>query len=219
VGEGPGVRAGLPQEDSQTFDPYYKWLGIPPNKQPPNHYTLLGIGLFESDAVVIQTAAEQRTIHLRSFHLGPRAALSQRLLNEVSSAKACVLDPPKKAAYDATLREQLASDAGRAAKGAGSESPAADGLDPALAFLEQLNEPGATPAARRRSASRGMGRILPRWLAIAGAAGAAVVLLTIIVIVRNRQGEELARVAAPTGSQISVEPGGNVTVTLPDASP
>ena len=27
------------------FDPYRKWLGIPPQEQPPNHYRLLGIGL------------------------------------------------------------------------------------------------------------------------------------------------------------------------------
>ena len=26
-----------------NFDPYYKWLGIPPEEQPPNHYRLLGI--------------------------------------------------------------------------------------------------------------------------------------------------------------------------------
>lgn len=23
------------------FDPYHKWLGIPPKDQPPNHYRLL----------------------------------------------------------------------------------------------------------------------------------------------------------------------------------
>ncbi len=36
------------------FDGYYKWLGIPPSEQPPNHYRLLGLGLFESDPDVIQ---------------------------------------------------------------------------------------------------------------------------------------------------------------------
>jgi hypothetical protein len=45
----------------EAFDPYYNRLGIAPDKQPPNHYALLGIVLFESDRVVIQTAAEQRT--------------------------------------------------------------------------------------------------------------------------------------------------------------
>ena len=36
-----------------TFDPYHAWLGIPPKDQPPNHYRLLGIELFEQDTEVI----------------------------------------------------------------------------------------------------------------------------------------------------------------------
>ena len=32
----------------ETFDAYHEWLGIPPKDQPPNHYRLLGIELFES---------------------------------------------------------------------------------------------------------------------------------------------------------------------------
>ena len=42
---------------STSFDPYHKWLGIPPDQQPAHHYRLLGIGLFESDADVIEAAA------------------------------------------------------------------------------------------------------------------------------------------------------------------
>ena len=34
---------------SSGFDPYHKWLGIPPQDQPPNHYRLLGVELFETD--------------------------------------------------------------------------------------------------------------------------------------------------------------------------
>ena len=30
---------------SAGFDPLYKWLGIPPDEQPPHHYRLLGIGI------------------------------------------------------------------------------------------------------------------------------------------------------------------------------
>ncbi len=30
-----------------NFDPYHKWLGIPPDEQPANHYRLLGLELFE----------------------------------------------------------------------------------------------------------------------------------------------------------------------------
>jgi hypothetical protein len=42
------------------FDPYYKWLGIPPKDQPANHYRLLGVSLFEPDPEVIASAADSR---------------------------------------------------------------------------------------------------------------------------------------------------------------
>ena len=41
-----------------AFDPYHKWLAIPPEEQPPNHYRLLGFPQFEFDADVIEGAAE-----------------------------------------------------------------------------------------------------------------------------------------------------------------
>ena len=34
---------------NEAFDPYYKWLGIPREEQPPNHYRVLGIRVFEED--------------------------------------------------------------------------------------------------------------------------------------------------------------------------
>ena len=69
------------------FDPYYKWLGIPPEEQPPNHYRLLGLRLFESDPEVIESASDQRMAHLRTYQTGQYSALSQKLLNEVAGAK------------------------------------------------------------------------------------------------------------------------------------
>ena len=94
---------------SVKFDPYYKWLGIPPAEQPPNHYRLLGINLFESDPEVVQAAADQRMIHLRSFQTGQNSALSQKLLNETAAAKICLLRNDRKAQYDAELRARLAA--------------------------------------------------------------------------------------------------------------
>jgi hypothetical protein len=91
-----------------SFDPYYKWLGIPPKDQPPNHYRLLGIELFEADPDVIDSAAHQRMLHLRGFQAGQHSADSQRLLNEIAAARICLLAPEKRAAYDAWLREHLA---------------------------------------------------------------------------------------------------------------
>ena len=89
----------------QAFDPYHKWLGIPPEEQPANHYRLLGIQDFEEDPDVVQSAADQRMAHLRTYQTGRYADWSQRLLNEVAAAKICLLNPAKKAAYDEHLRE------------------------------------------------------------------------------------------------------------------
>ncbi len=91
------------------FDPYHVWLGIPPGDQPPNHYRLLGLALYETDANVIAHAADRQMAHLRSFGTSKHANLAQRLLNECAAAKVCLLRPEKKAAYDNTLRAQLAA--------------------------------------------------------------------------------------------------------------
>jgi hypothetical protein len=90
------------------MDPYHVWLGIPPEEQPPNHYRLLGLALFESQPDVIATAADRQMGHLRTFQSGKHSALSQRLLNEVAAARVCLLTPAKKAAYDEPLRQQMA---------------------------------------------------------------------------------------------------------------
>ncbi len=92
---------------SGSFDPYHKWLGISPRDQPPHHYRLLAIDLFESDPDVISSAADQRMGHVRAFQTGKHSALSQQILNEIAAARVCLLNPEKKAEYDRRLREQL----------------------------------------------------------------------------------------------------------------
>jgi len=91
-----------------VFDPYYKWLGIPKWEQPPNHYRLLGINLFENDPDVIETAADRQMAHIRNYQAGKHSELSQRLLNELSAARLCLLNAEKKKAYDEKLRTDLA---------------------------------------------------------------------------------------------------------------
>ena len=86
------------------FDPYRKWLGIPPEEQPPNYYRLLGLAVFEGDADVISHAADRQMAHVRTFQTGRYAALTQQLLNELSAARLCLLDKGKKTQYDAMLR-------------------------------------------------------------------------------------------------------------------
>jgi hypothetical protein len=91
------------------FDPYHKWLGIPADEQPPNHYRLLGIRVFETDPDVIQSAADQRMAHVRTFQIGANAELSQKLLNELAAARVCLLKSERKATYDAELKRKLAT--------------------------------------------------------------------------------------------------------------
>lgn len=92
---------------SENFDPYYKWLGIAPAEQPPNHYRLLGLNLFESDPDVIESGSDRQMTHLRSFQTGPRLRECQQLLNEVAAARVLLLDVQKKQAYDRALQASL----------------------------------------------------------------------------------------------------------------
>ena len=101
------VAASSKHVEPSTFDPYHRWLGIPPKHQPPNHYRLLGLELFESDPEVIRDAVEQRMAHVRTYQLSQYVEISQRILNEIAAAKIALLDPARKTAYDARLRQQL----------------------------------------------------------------------------------------------------------------
>lgn len=100
--------------NAQPFDPYYKWLGIPSGEQPPNHYRLLGITLFEEDPDVIANAADQRMLLMKNFQTGKSSGTSQRILNEIAKTKVCLLNQEKKADYDAQLRQQLHAQAAAA---------------------------------------------------------------------------------------------------------
>lgn len=94
----------------EAFDPYYRWLGIPPKEQPPNHYRLFGIELFESDRDVIDSVASRHMAYLQEINQGPHVREAQQLLNELATARRCLLDPEKKAAYDTELKTKLAAE-------------------------------------------------------------------------------------------------------------
>ena len=98
-----------------SFDPYHKWLGIPPHLQPAHHYRLLGVAEFETDADVIDAAANQRMSSLHEMAGGPLVEHSQRLLNEIAAARLTLLDPEKKSAYDRQLRAAARPQAGTSA--------------------------------------------------------------------------------------------------------
>jgi formylglycine-generating enzyme required for sulfatase activity len=152
---------------ADAFDPYYVWLGIPPAEQPANHYRLLAINLFESNAEVIENAADQRMVHLRTFQIGRQADLSQRLLNEVATAKVCLLRPEKKAAYDQQLQRQLQAKAAAAAE----QQPE---IDSQLALaLEREAQRGRSHARQAPQPGRG---------AILGITGAIAALAVVVAV-------------------------------------
>jgi hypothetical protein len=94
------------------FDPYHKWLGIPPEEQPPHHYRLLGLRPFESDADAISNAADRQMRHLKTYAASVHGAAAEDLLDAVAKARVCLLNPGKKEVYDQELRAKLGEDAG-----------------------------------------------------------------------------------------------------------
>ena len=89
------------------LDPLHKWLGIPPSEQPPHHYRLLGIDLFESDSDVIDSGAQRQMSHVRTYALGPNKEASQTLLNQLAAARVALLNPATKKQYDQILRQEI----------------------------------------------------------------------------------------------------------------
>src|SRR6267142_6947814 len=160
---------------SERFDPYYTWLGIPPHEQPANHYRLLGISLFESNEEVISNAADRLMLHLRAFQGGKRSKESQRLLNEISAARVCLLNRETKTTYDQKLRAIRQA----------SEATAAKPAEPSET-VASLPAVSTGPNVRSRGAGRSKAKSPPGiWLVAASVAvlilggGVALVLFTL----------------------------------------
>jgi len=89
----------------QKFDPYHRWLGIPPHEQPPTLYRLLGISDFESDREVITEASYRQIGHVKQYASGPNREAANEILNELSKAQVILLNPRKKTQYDISIQE------------------------------------------------------------------------------------------------------------------
>ena len=146
---------------ADSFDPYHKWLGIAPKDRPPNHYRLLAIELFESDLDVIEGAADRQMAHVRTFQGGQNSALSQRILNELSAARLCLLDPQKKAAYDRQLQEKLAAAVENAASAKAHVSRQGDHGPLANASGYSDVQPAPTAKVVAMPVARPLGRMTP----------------------------------------------------------
>jgi len=89
---------------STSFDPYHKWLGIPPGRRTPTYYQLLGLQPGEADATVIEAAAARQTSFVARFRGGPHDAEATRVLFEIEQARYTLLDPEARRKYEAAIR-------------------------------------------------------------------------------------------------------------------
>ncbi len=186
------------------FDPYHRWLGIPPEEQPPHHYRLLAIRAFEGDPDVIQNAVDQRMAHLRNYQSGRYAELCAKILNEVAAAKVCLLNPERKAAYDGHLRGAMAASAVPRVPTAAvpRAAPAPPPLTPGMTFsVPPLADsgpgngfgqagPGPSSVATRVAARR---RSNPAALVVSVAV-ALLIVGAVIAVVQSRGGSGKAAV-------------------------
>lgn len=138
----------MAESSSKEFNPYHKWLGIPLSEQPPTHYRLLGLEAFEDDADVIDGAADRCMSFVQQFANGPQIQISQKILNELSEARVCLLNPELKTQYDARLKRKLA-------KQSRAEQPAAQAeptqTDHAVAQLGQAARRDSRVTRRKKS--------------------------------------------------------------------
>lgn len=93
----------IANSEASSFDPYHKWLGIPPNQRPPTFYQLLGLSPSEQDLDVIHAAVIRQSTYVRNFQAGPHGLEATRILNEIAEARAVLSDLEKRRKYDAEL--------------------------------------------------------------------------------------------------------------------
>lgn len=169
---------------AEDFDPYHKWLGIPPAEQPADHYRLLGVADGESDPDVIDAAADQRMLFLQSMATGQYVDESQRLLNEVSAARRCLLDPEQRAAYDSARKPPVAPPP--------PPTPVISLSATDAPVIRQDASPAATRSVSRRRSN------LWVWLGT-GCGLIAVLGIVAIVIVTQRETEDATTDTEPKG--------------------
>jgi RNA polymerase sigma-70 factor, ECF subfamily len=119
---------------NDSADPYRKWLGIRTMQRPPDHYQLLGLERFADDAEAISHSARQRMTQVRRLANGEVPETRQRVLNELMTAKNCLLNRKAKSEYDAQLRAK----SGRVASPPVTTSVAAEKLERYRDYLRFL---------------------------------------------------------------------------------
>jgi hypothetical protein len=79
-----------------------RWLKLPSDQWPPDHYTLLGLPRGAADMVQIETQAHDRMKLVRCYQIS-HPELATEAMNRLAEAFACLSDASAKQSYDAEL--------------------------------------------------------------------------------------------------------------------
>ena len=171
------------------FDPYHKWLGIPPDEQPAGPRRLLGISEDENDPQVVRDAALRQTAFVRKLSMGEHGGHAERILGELADARDSILsgkvESPTKPAVKPTPSpvESIAASLVNVAAAADRETPQAETPPREDPLRIKTNErPADSPQPSARSRSRSGKPIWKEpWAISAVAVGIVMILLLVIV--------------------------------------
>ena len=149
------------------FDPYWEWFKIPPERRPPSHRELLGVGPDEADLKTIREAARKRHEHLKQFVISPQDEVrghARRLLKDVGAALAALRRAvtadrddrqPKPGPWRAEIRDGASDEALPVPiiVGPGEVLPPLLGDNPPTLIAEIVSEPSADGAASPAAAA------------------------------------------------------------------
>jgi hypothetical protein len=149
-----------------SFDPYFEWLGIETAGQPPDHYRLLSLTYYEPDPELISRAADAAMAQVRRVRPGQHLTEWSRLLDHLTAAKTCLLDPASKRAYDQCLGGQSSALPVPDAWSVPTAAPVPEGSPIAV---------GPAPITAPAAASSGTGLIIMGVVILVAVAGGVLV--------------------------------------------
>ena len=88
---------------SEQINPYNLFLGLDTAPKKPNYYQLLGLAQDERDEATIARGCEESLAKVRGFKPGANARIWLAILDEISDAKATLIDFELRRAYDQQL--------------------------------------------------------------------------------------------------------------------
>jgi len=125
-----------------VVDPY-EWLGIPKSHRPPTHYQLLSLSPKVADPAEIRAAADRQLRRVQPHLTGPDGSLARILRAELVQARDTLLDPDRRAMYDALSTDGDGEPAEPLAQAAPDLLTELDDVPP----TESQPEPEPAPAA------------------------------------------------------------------------